>query len=104
MATEKALVLKHHQKTDGTFNVKIRITHNRVSRYLDTNHFVSVKQLNKKLAIKDNIVLLQVDRTLNEYRAGIGALNNRLDFMSCDQIVNYLKTNNQEIDFVKFSR
>ncbi|WP_214070037.1 phage integrase SAM-like domain-containing protein [Mucilaginibacter sp. dw_454] len=104
MATVKALVLKHNEKSDGTFNVKIRITHKRVSRYLDTDHFVSQKQLNKKNAIKDNIIILQVDKTVNKHRRSIGELDGRIDQMTCDQIVDFVKNNKKEIDFIEFSR
>ncbi len=104
MLTVKATVLKHHQKSDGSFNVKIRVTHNRVSRYIDTVHFVVGKQLNKKGEIRDSIIALQVDKTLNEYRKAIGELGSRVDFMNCDQIVDYLKNANKEIDFIEFGR
>ncbi|MBB6130992.1 phage integrase SAM-like domain-containing protein [Mucilaginibacter lappiensis] len=104
MATVRALVLKHHEKSDGTFNVKIRISHKRVSRYLDTDHFVSQKQLNKKNAIKDNIVLLQVDKTVNKHRKSIGELDGKIDQMTCDQIVDFVKNNKKEIDFIEFSK
>lgn len=104
MLTVKATILKHHQKSDGSFNVKIRVTHNRISRYIDTVHFVVGKQLNKKGEIKDSIVAFQVDKTLNEYRKAIGELSSRVDFMNCDQIVDYLKNANKEIDFIEFGR
>jgi len=104
MLTVKATLLKHHQKSDGSFNVKIRVTHNRVSRYIDTVHFVSAKQVNKKNEIKDSTVALQVDRTLNEYRKKISDLDSRVDFMTCDQIVDHLKNGNQPIDFIEFGR
>lgn len=104
MITVKALVLKHHKKSDSTFNVKIRITHNRVSRYIDTAHFVSTKQLNSKMEIKDNFVLLQLDKTLNEYRRNIGELGSRIELMSCDQVADYVVNANKEIDIVEFGR
>ncbi|UOE47947.1 site-specific integrase [Mucilaginibacter sp. SMC90] len=104
MATIRALVLKHNRKSDGTYNVKIRVSHNRVSRYIETNHFVAEKQLNKKLEIKDNIILLQVDKTLNDYRKGIGELDQKINLMTCDQIVDYLQSNKKEIDFIEFAR
>jgi hypothetical protein len=37
MATFKAVVMAHHKKEDGTYNVKIRVAHNRVTRYIKTN-------------------------------------------------------------------
>ena len=104
MITVKSTVLKHHKKADGTYNVKIRVTQNRVSRYLDTNHFVGIKQLNKSLEIKDPIISLQVDKTLNEYRFLIGELGHKASMMSCDEVVKYLKDLSKEIDFIEYSR
>src|SRR5690606_18882895 len=34
-----AVVFKHHEKGDGTFNVKIRVYHNHGIKYIDTSHF-----------------------------------------------------------------
>jgi hypothetical protein len=104
MLTVKAIVLKHHQKSDGTYNVKIRVTHNRISRYIDNVHFVGGKQLNKKNEIRDNIIAFQVNKTLNEYWKSIGELNSRVDFMNCDQVVDYLKNANKEIDIIELGR
>lgn len=40
MATVKIVVLKHQKREDNTWNVKIRITHDRQSAYLATSHYV----------------------------------------------------------------
>ncbi len=40
MLTFKAEILKNKQKADGTYNVKIRMTHNREVKRLSTNIFV----------------------------------------------------------------
>jgi hypothetical protein len=42
------VVLAHHKKEDGTYNVKIRVTHNRVTRYIKTNIFVAKNDVTKK--------------------------------------------------------
>jgi len=44
MATVAIKIHKHHKKADGTYNVKIRITHKREKKYIDTPHFVGSKQ------------------------------------------------------------
>jgi len=102
MATVKGLILKHHKKTDGSYNVKIRISHNRISRYIDTPFFVSSKQVTKKLEIKDNITLAQTEPIVSRYRQLIGELSYKADWMTCDQIVKYLTTANEKIDFISF--
>ncbi|MBP1615461.1 MAG: tyrosine-type recombinase/integrase [Bacteroidetes bacterium] len=40
MATFKAEIYKHQKKANGTWNVKIRITHNREKKYLSTSIYV----------------------------------------------------------------
>jgi len=59
MATICAMVLKHHLKNDGTYNVKIRITHKKEKRYIDTDHFVTAKQLSKNFTIKDPFITVK---------------------------------------------
>ncbi|WP_256009467.1 phage integrase SAM-like domain-containing protein [Desertivirga xinjiangensis] len=102
--TIKATILKHHKKTDGTYNVKIRITHNRMSRYLDTNHHVTDKQLKKDLSIKDSVILLSLDKTINAYRKKISELNDRLYSFDCDALVKHLTARTEEIDIIEFGR
>lgn len=102
MATVNAVVFEHHEKQDGTFNVKIRVYHKRERRFLDTEHFVSRKQLDAKYRIKDRYLLKIIEETLDEYRKFISDLGNRLVFFSCDDLRNYLRNQNKDIDFVEF--
>ena len=48
MATVKNVILKHQKKSDNTWNVKLRITHNRQSVYIPTVHYVPMDLINKK--------------------------------------------------------
>lgn len=57
MATVKIVVLKHQQREDKTWNVKIRITHDRQSAYISTQYYVSkelITQRNDKFELKVN--------------------------------------------------
>ena len=56
MATVCAKVFKHHLKADGSYNVKIRIFHKDEKRYIDTEHYVTDKQLSKNMTIKDPFI------------------------------------------------
>ena len=47
MATIKEVVLKHHKKEDGIYNIKFRLTHNR-SLMLSTRIILLVKSNLKK--------------------------------------------------------
>jgi integrase len=48
MATTKIVILKHQQREDKTWNVKIRITHDRKSAYIPTSYYVNIDLINKK--------------------------------------------------------
>lgn len=52
MATVSHVILKQQQKEDGTFNVKIRITHNRKSSYIATPHYVDASFFRKNGELK----------------------------------------------------
>lgn len=49
MAAVGVTILKGDKKADGTWNVKIRDWHNNKPAYIDTVHFVVLKQLGKKV-------------------------------------------------------
>jgi integrase len=102
MATVCVKILSHHLKADGTYNVKIRITHKMVKRYIDTEHFVTQKQLTKKLALKDPFIEQQLQTLLIKYRQEISKLDDKLEFMNADQIRDHLVGKDEAIDFIKF--
>lgn len=103
MATVCAKVLKHHQKADGSYNVKIRVFHKKDSRWIDTIHYVTDKQLSKKMTIKDPFINRQLNKTIDDYRTQISLLGQRLQFFSCENLKDYLQQKDQDIDFIKFS-
>ena len=107
MATVSAKVYEHHKKADGTYNVKIRVYHKEEKKFIDTPHFLSLKQLTKvkgkkEFSIKDPFVLEIVDKKLKDYRKTISELEEKLDFFTADSLRDYLKNKDEEIDFIKF--
>lgn len=50
MATVSWVVFKHHKKSDGTYNPKIRISHNRTSSYISTPIYTDMVRFKKKSA------------------------------------------------------
>lgn len=86
MATICAKVLKHHLKNDGTYNVKIRITHKKEKRYIDTEHFVTGRQLTKTLEIQDAFINRLVNLKIDECRLAISSISEKLDFFDADGI------------------
>lgn len=104
MATVNAVVLKHQLKKDGTYNVKIRLTHNRVTRYIDTSQYVIKKQLDKNYNIKDAFVSNPISIIVRKYRDKISDLQEKLAFFDCDTLLEFLKGEDKPIDFIEFSR
>ena len=47
LCTVKAVILPSARRSDGTWNVKVRITYNRRSRWLPTPVYVTAAQLTR---------------------------------------------------------
>lgn len=87
MATFKAVVHAHQKRRDGTYNVKIRVTHNRRTRYLPTTVTVDASQLTRGLKIKDQQVVDALARTTKEMRDAVTALGYPAVEMDVDALV-----------------
>ena len=91
MTTVKAVILKHQLKADQTYNVKIRITHNRASAYIKTNHIVNKKNVSKDLlTIKDNFIATMVDRDVFEIRRHISELGYKSYPLTAKELTKHL--------------
>ena len=67
MLTFKAEVLKSKQKSDGTYNVKIRMTYNREVKRLSTNIFVRQEDLTKSFKLKNPKFIQEADAIVRHY-------------------------------------
>ena len=104
MATIDIVVLKHHKKGDGTFNIKYRLSHLKKHKYIPTNFFITQKGLDKKMNVKDANVLLALEPKLTKYRQRIGELSNIVT-MDVDQLWSRINTDDSEpIDFLQFAK
>ena len=88
MATIKEVVLKHHKKEDGTYNIKYRLTHNRKVTYINTNYFVGETQLKKDLTIKDRFLLSVISTDIAKYRVKLIELDGLLMLLDVKQLAN----------------
>ena len=106
MATIKEVVLKHHKKEDGTFNIKYRLTHNRNVTYINTNHFVDAKQLKKDFTVKDKFLLSVISTEIAKYRMKLLELDGLLMDLDVKQLANRLTLTDENIviDFIAFAR
>ena len=106
MATIKEVVLKHHKKEDGTYNIKYRLTHNRKITYINTNYFVGEKQLKKDFSVKDKFLLSVVSTEIAKYRVRLLELDHLLIHLDVRELANRL-THTEEnfvIDIIAFGR
>lgn len=102
MATVNAVVYDQFKREDGTYHVQIKVFHKDVRRFIESPHYVTGKQLDGKLKIKDKHILKSLDDILESYRKSIGDLGPKLDFFSCDDLKSYLINKDKEIDFIAF--
>lgn len=102
MATANAVVYDQFKREDGTFHVQIKIFHKDVRRFIETNHYLTARQLDEKLKIKDKHILKSLEETLSDYRKTIGDLGPKLDFFTCEDLKDYLINKDKEVDFIAF--
>ena len=108
MATVEAKVYSHHQKKDGTYNIKIRVYHRKETKFIDTEHYLSGKKVktdpNSKsdMIINDPFIKRLLNKTLDDYRDKISDLGKRLPLFSCEELRDYLEGADKEIDFIAF--
>lgn len=78
MATSITYVLfKKNTRKDGSIPVKIRLTHNRKTKYFPTAVFVTKDQLDrKKTKIKDVRITEALDDLVKQYRCALAAIGN----------------------------
>ncbi len=91
MATIKAVVLKHHKKEDGTFNVKVRVTHNRKMAYIASPFFVTKSDLNRNYEITSNDIQSKVSFYVGKLRKILNELSEYVESYSASELAKYLK-------------
>lgn len=107
MLTFKAEVLKSKQKSDGTYNVKIRMTYNREVKRLSTNIFVKQEDLTKSFKLKNPKFIKEADAIVRYYQETCAKLQLDINHYTLDDVLIHLKGEQkkaQEIDFIQFSR
>jgi integrase len=106
MATIKEVVLKHHKKEDGTYNIKYRLTHNRKITYINTNYFAGEKQLKKDFSVKDKFLLSVISTEIARYRIKLLELDSLLAHLDVKELANRLTQTEENlvIDIIAFGR
>lgn len=83
MATLKAVV--DHRKADGTYCVKIRLTHNRKALYIPTMIYVTDRELTKSKKIKDANVVMTTNKIIDGMRSAILSIED-VNLMTCEEL------------------
>ncbi len=110
MATFKAEVYAHQKKQDGTWNIKIRVTHNQKKRYLSTTWYVTREDLTRTLKIKNQKYIDYTDTLIKKYRSICDRQGEKLKGMTVDEVVSLITSSEQDpvgsfdLDIVSFAR
>ena len=108
--TFKAVVYAHHKKTDGTYNVKIRVTHNRQRKHIATNILVTKEELTRGLKIKSAKVNDLLKKEITQYQEITATIPTaKASCMGVAEVVEYISNYERthsvfNLDFIEFSR
>lgn len=111
MATTVAWVIfKHHKKTDGTYNPKIRISHNGTSSYIATSintELVRFKKGSSTGTVTSDTIRDELDDIVKGYRKVLN--ENTSLIVECEtskDVISVIerKKQNNSIDFIEFAR
>lgn len=108
MLTIKAEVQRDKQRSDGTYNVKVRFTQNRKVKRLSSSLFVTSKDLTKSFNFKEGTtVKKEVDKLINTYQEKCAKLQLEVNHYTLDDILAFLKSDREQtqpIDFILFCK
>lgn len=108
MLTIKAEVQRDKQRSDGTYNVKVRFTLNRNVRRLSTSLFVTSKELTKSFKFREEApIKKEIDHLVLYYREQCTKLQLDQNNYTLEDVFAFLngeQEKSQMIDFIKFSR
>lgn len=106
MATFKAEI--QNKREDGTYNVRIRVTHNRKVRRISTHLFVTPDDITRGLKIKNIQILEHCERLIQKCRRFCNDLDYSMNAIEIDDLVDRIKTylkggDKFRLDFVEYT-
>lgn len=106
MATFKAVIKKGNKRSDGTWNVVIRFTHESKVRFIPTMMYVTKKDITSSFKIKNADILDRCNDLIKVYRERVNELNLEFNDIDIDTVVAYLrqKRDKKGISFTDFAR
>ena len=105
MATFQAGINEDDKNNNGTWRVRIRLYHNKITKYIPTHHYVTKGQITKKFDIKDQFLIDILDDTIKGYRKKVSALGIQAASFTCEELREYLQRDeHQKIDYFAFAK
>lgn len=106
MATFKAVIKRGNKRSDGTWNVVIRFTHESKVRFIPTMTYVTKKDITSSFKIKNADILDRCNDLIKVYRERVNELNLEFNDIDIDTVVSYLrqKRDKKGISFTDFVR
>jgi integrase len=106
MATFKAEI--QNRRADGTYQVRIRVTHNRVVRRISTHLFVTAADLTRGLKIKNTFIIEKYNALISKCRDACNNIDN-IKTLSADDLADRLKIHLQggerfSLDFIGYMK
>lgn len=104
MTTFKGMILPHHKKEDGTIPAKIRITHNRQSKFISTSIVFFPDQYSKTFKMKNTSPKDKLEKLERHYTELIASITTTIKRMSIEEVIRYVTADRDEsrINFIKF--
>ena len=105
----KPFVVQSQRRADGTYNVKIRLTFKRKSRWIATNITATDADLTRSKRLKNPYIIAQADALVKSLQ-GIAARLSPFDaeIMDVDGVLEFIRSENAgetfELDFIAFGR
>lgn len=103
------MIRKDRPNTDGSFPIRLRLTHNRIHRYISTPWNVAPRQINSRGEITNYRISEFVQKLVRDYRAQIEILGVRAQEMDIDEVLTFIVSQNERekpfrLDFVEYTR
>lgn len=106
MATFKAVIKKGNKRSDGTWNVVIRFTHETKVRFIPTTMYVTKKDITASYKIKNANILDRCNELIKTYRDRVNELNLEFNDIDIDTITAYIqqKRDKRGVSFTDFAK
>lgn len=110
MATISWVIFKHHKKSDGTYNPKIRIIHNRTTAYMPTQIFTPLVRFKRK-ETTGAVTDASIEDSLNAKVKDLRKIVNMYDYIieecqNAKAVIGFIErkmNENRDLDFISFA-